>query len=73
MVERYFRDITENHIRRGVFRSVDDLERTILEAVERHNKAPRPYIWTAKATDILAKVIRARASLNAPRISRDLH
>ncbi len=73
MVERYFRDITENHIRRGVFRSVDDLERTIQEAVERHNKAPRPYIWTAKATDILAKVIRARASIIDPGISRDLH
>lgn len=73
MVERYFRDITENHIRRGVFRSVDELERTILQAVELHNQAPRPYIWTAKATDILAKVIRARTSLNAPSISRDLH
>jgi len=71
MVERYFRDITENHIRRGVFHSVNELERTILEAVERHHEAPRPYIWTAKATDILAKVIRARASLNAPGISRD--
>jgi hypothetical protein len=73
MVERSFRDITENHIRRGVFRSVDELERTILQAVELHNQSPRPYIWTAKATDILAKVIRARASLNAPGISRDLH
>lgn len=49
-----------------------ELEHTILEAVERHTKAPRPCFWTAKATDILAKVIRARASLNAPGISRDL-
>ena len=73
MVERYFREITENHIRRGVFRSVDDLERTILHAVEQHNQAPRPYIWTAKATDILAKVIRARATLHAPVISSELH
>jgi len=73
MVERYFRDITEHHIRRGVFRSVEDLERTILEAVERHNEAPRPYIWTAKATDILAKVIRARSALKAPSISSALH
>lgn len=72
-VERYFRDITENHIRRGVFRSVDDLERAIPEAVDRDNESPRPYIWTAKATDILAKVIRVRASLNAPVISSDLH
>lgn len=50
-----------------MFRSVDDLERRILEAVERHNEAPRPYIWTTKATDILAKAVRARASLNVPK------
>ena len=73
MVERYFRDITENHIRRGVFRNVEDLEQVILKAVAQHNQAPRPYIWTAKATDILAKVIRARAALERPVISRDLH
>jgi len=73
MVERYFRDITENHIRRGVFRSVEELERTILGAVEQHNDAPRPYIWTAKANDILAKVIRARAAQHGPRNSGNLH
>ena len=73
MVERYFRDITENQIRRGVFKSVDDLERTILSAIDQHNLAPRPYIWTAEAKDILAKVIRARSAFNDPRISGTLH
>ena len=73
MVERYFRDITENQIRRGVFKSVDDLERTILTAIDQHNHAPRPYIWTAEAKDILAKVIRARSASNDPRISGTLH
>ncbi len=73
MVERYFRDITENPIRRGLFRSVEDLERTILTAVERHNEAPSPYLWITKATAILAKVIRAQASLNAPGTARNLH
>lgn len=73
MVERSFRDITENHIRRGVFRSVEDLERTTLPAVEQHNQAPRPYIWTAQAADILAKVTRARTRINTPVISSDLH
>jgi transposase len=73
MVERYFRDITENHIRRGVFKSVDELKQKILEAIEQHNEAPRPYIWTAKATDILAKVIRARSAQNGSRISETPH
>ena len=73
MVERYFRDITENQIRRGVFRSTDELERTIEAAIDQHNEAPRPYIWTAKAKDILAKVMRARAASNDPRFSGTLH
>jgi transposase len=73
MVERYFRDITENQIRRGVFRSVEELERTIQAAIEQHNEAPRPYIWTAGAKDILAKVIRARTASNDPRFSGTLH
>lgn len=73
MVERYFRDITENQIRRGVFRSVEELERTIVAAIDQHNKAPRPYIWTAEAKDILAKVIRARAASNDPRFSGTPH
>jgi transposase len=73
MVERYFRDITENQIRRGVFRSVGELEHTIQAAIVQHNKAPRPYIWTAEAKDILAKVIRARAASNDPRFSGTLH
>jgi hypothetical protein len=34
------------------------------EYVDRHNDNPKPFIWTAKATDILAKVLRARATLN---------
>lgn len=73
MVARFFRDITENHIRRGVFKTVDALKQTILEAIEQHNEAPRPYIWTAKATDILAKVIRARSAQNGSCISETPH
>ncbi len=72
MVERYFRDITEKQIRRGVFRSVDELECTIQAAIDQHNQAPRPYIWTAEAKDILAKVIRARAASVDPRFSGTL-
>jgi transposase len=64
MVERFFRDITEQRIRRGVFRSTQDLENAINEYIEGHNENPKPFIWTAKATDILEKVKRARASLN---------
>lgn len=63
MVERFFRDLTENRIRRGVFRDVEELINAIDEYVDRHNEAPKPFIWTASANDILEKVKRARATL----------
>lgn len=64
MVERFFRDITDKRIRRGIFTSVPELEIAINEYIALHNANPKPFIWTAKATDILAKVTRARAALN---------
>jgi len=64
MVERFFRDITDKRIRRGVFTSVAELEAAIKEYILAHNNDPKPFIWTAKANDILAKVSRARAALN---------
>ena len=64
MVERFFRDITDKRIRRGVFKSVPDLKAAIDEYIAMHNAKPKPFIWTAKASDILAKVTRARAILN---------
>ena len=64
MVERFFRDITDKRIRRGIFTSVPELETAINEYIALHNANPKPFIWTAKATDILAKVTRAPAALN---------
>ena len=63
-VEHFFRDITDKRIRRGVFKSVPALKAAINEYSAAHNAKPKPYIRTAKASDILAKVIRARAVLN---------
>jgi transposase len=64
MVERFFRDITDQRIRRGVFHSVPELEEAIQDYLALHNQEPKPFIWTAKAADILEKVKRARASLH---------
>jgi transposase len=68
MVERFFRDITTRRIRNGAFPSVAALVRAIENYIAEHNLDPKPFIWTAKAGDILAKVTRARAALanNAP-------
>ncbi len=64
MIERFFRDLTENRIRRGVFQDIEQLITAIGDYIDRHNNNPKPFIWTAKATDILEKVTRAQAARN---------
>jgi transposase len=64
MVERFFRDLTVNRLRRGVFRDVIELVEAIDLYIENHNNKPKPFIWTASANDILEKVKRARKALN---------
>ena len=64
MVERFFRDLTDKRIRRGVFRDVEELIMAIGDYIDHHNRAPKPFIWTAKAADILEKVKCARAKLH---------
>jgi len=65
MVERFFRDITTERLRRGVFTSVPELEAAINDYVAHHNTDPKPFIWTKSARDILQKVIRANARLSS--------
>ena len=65
MVERFFRDITVNRLRRGVFTSVPELVTAIDEYVAHHNTKPKPFIWTKSAADILQKVIRANRRLSS--------
>ena len=65
MVERFFRDISENRLRRGVFTSVPELVVAIDEYVAHHNTDPKPFIWTKSARDILQKVIRANDRLSS--------
>ena len=64
MVERFFRDLTTRRLRDGIFHSVSELETAITAYVASHNVAPKPFIWTASASDILAKVARAHVSLD---------
>jgi transposase len=63
LVERWFRDITDKAIRRGVFHSVPDLITAIEAYLNANNASPRPFVWTATADAILAKVRRGRVAL----------
>jgi putative transposase len=57
-VERFFALITDKAIRRGSFKSVRDLTRKIDRFVSNHNQSCRPFVWTASADSILAKLNR---------------
>jgi len=61
--ERWFRELTDKNLRRGIFPSVPDLIESIEEYLNAHNADPKPYVWTATAESILAKVQRARTKL----------
>src|SRR3990172_4932206 len=64
LVERWFRDLTNKRIRRGVFKSVPQLIDAIMGYIAAHNGSPKTFVWTAKVEDILAKLRRARAVLH---------
>ena len=56
--ERWFAEITDKRIRRGVFRSVKELEAAIREYIDIHNENPKPFVWTKTADQILASIAR---------------
>ncbi|MBX9592550.1 MAG: hypothetical protein K2X43_24950 [Hyphomonadaceae bacterium] len=59
LVERLFAEITTKRIRRGIFRSVSDLEEAIHDYLDHHNADPKPFVWTNSAEIILDKERRA--------------
>jgi transposase len=63
LVERWFRELTDKAIRRGVFVSVPDLCGAILEYLDAHNADPRPFVWTASIERIIEKISKCRAIL----------
>ena len=66
LVERWYGKITTEHIRRGTFTSVLQLERAIYDYIEHNNADQKPYVWTKSANDIILKVNRGRAALKMP-------
>lgn len=64
LVERFFGEITAKRIRRGVFRSVEQLKQAILEYLSAHNKSSKPFRWTAPAELILNRVKNVVQSIN---------
>jgi transposase len=65
LVERLFAEVTRQRIRRGVFKSVEQLEAAINDWITHRNTEPKPFTWTKTADTIIAKNRRARAVLEA--------
>jgi transposase len=66
-VETFFSRLTRRRLRRGVFRSIIDLQAAINRFIEDHNAEPKPFVWTAEPDTVLGKVtrgIQALASLH---------
>lgn len=57
-VENFFSALTRRRIRRGVFKSIVDLQAAINRYLKEHNDDPKPFVWTKPAKDILAKIDR---------------
>lgn len=64
LVERFFGLLTEKALRRGVFNSVTELNKAIIDFLEKLNINPKPFIWTKSVSEIMEKVGRARKVLN---------
>jgi transposase len=63
MIERWFRNITDKAIRRGVFKSVEALIAAIHEYLAAHNADPKIFTWTKDADTILAKIVKCKEAL----------
>jgi len=62
-IERWFGELTRQRIRRGSFRSVEDLEKAITEFLAAWNENPKPFVWTATVESIVEKLSHCRQTL----------
>jgi transposase len=63
LVERWFAELTEKAVRRGAFRSVQELQQAIQEFLSAWNADPSPFVWTASVEKILEKFTRCQRRL----------
>ena len=62
-VETFFSRLTRRRLKRGVFRSIVELQAAINRFVDEHNAEPRPFVWTADPDVVLGKVTRGTQAL----------
>ena len=65
LVERWFRDLTTQRLRRGSFASVEELIAAIYAYLDNHNQNPRVFVWSAPVDRILSKIAKCKEALDA--------
>jgi transposase len=63
LIERWFAELSQKAVRRGVFHSVEDLQQAIHEFTAAWNADPSPFVWTASVEKILEKLVRSQRRL----------
>jgi transposase len=71
LIERWFKELTDRRLRRGVFASVDGLLDAIYDWAAAWNSDPKPFVWHKTADEIATKVRRGRAALTAVKSATD--
>jgi transposase len=64
-VETFFAALTKRRLRRGVFRSIVDLQAAIHRYIAEHNAEPKPFVWTADPERVLAAINRGKQALES--------
>jgi hypothetical protein len=64
-VEGFFAKLTTRRLKRGVFRSVVELQEAINRFVEETNANPKPFVWTANPDRVLAAIERGKQVLES--------
>ena len=64
-VETFFATLTKRRLRRGVFRSIVDLQAAIHRYIAEHNTEPKPFVWTADPDRVLASIKRGKQALES--------
>ncbi len=65
LVERWFRNLTTDRLRRGSFGSVAELIAAIRQYLDNHNQNPQVFVWSAPVERILAKIAKCKEALDA--------
>jgi transposase len=64
-VESFFATLTKRRLKRGVFRSIVDLQAAINRYLAEHNRKPKPFVWKANSKRVLAAIERGKQALES--------